>query len=803
MADRNTENLAVEKQKPARVPMSPQTFPREYNTLPLPRTQHRRSKKLQLVEQLTLHFRNALLLLEADCNGRFQIVLANPAFGEVFGFSHLLVVGKEIDFLFGEKSDPEVVRRLQETIAQRLALTERLFVHDRANQPHWVEAEVYPLNNEADGGEYMALALRPIADGNGEHDDSRLSGERFSQAFEYGPVGMALVAPDGHWLTLNRQLCDLLGHTAEELGGKTAQQLTHPDDLPTEISLAAQAVRGVIPYYQIEKRYLHKDGRVVWAHLTASLIRDNEGHPLYFIHQVQNITESKLATERIAQQAALLDKTHEAIVLFNMEGEILFWNKGAEAIYGWTREEAQGQLVTLVTGGKNAGTHEQGCRATLATGHWTNEASLPHKDGREIVVESHWSLIRDTADQPKAFLVISHDIGERKQMESQLMRAQRMESIGTLAGGIAHDLNNILTPVMMSIEMLRCVAPDPKAQKIITTIESISRRGADIVRQVLSFARGMKGQHVEVQPRHVLKDIQAFIKETLPKNVQFKCRFPNESWTLMGDPTQLHQIIMNLCVNARDAMPGGGCLTISIENVVIDAQYASMHLAATPGKYVAINVTDTGTGIPPEILDKIFDPFFTTKEIGKGTGLGLSTVISIVKSHHGFVDVASEVGKGTTFKIHLPALETSSGEAAAGDQLLDLPRGRGETVLVVDDESSILTITGQTLEAFGYKIITASEGTEAIARYAEQREKIAVVLMDMAMPVLDGPAAVRVLMKMNPEVKIIAASGLKSDAAIQETNPEIKFFIEKPYTAGTLLKTLRDILATPGKPAAS
>jgi PAS domain S-box-containing protein len=794
MVEKHAKKLVVEKQK-SRVPMSPQSFPRDFSTLPLPRPQHRRHKKLQLVEQLTLHFRNALLLLETDCNGMQQIVLANPAFEKAFGFSHLLSVGKAPDFLFGAKSDPGIVCELQEAIEKRLSLTERLFIHDKAGQAHWVEAEIYPLANETDGSEYMAFALRPIAEGDGQTDDACHSGERFSQAFEYGPIGMALVAPDGQWLTLNRQLCDLLGYSAEELCCKTSQQLTHPDDLATELSLAAQAVRGVVPYYQIEKRYVHKDGHIVWAHLTASLIRDNEGHPLYFIQQVQNITESKRATERIAQQAALLDKTHEAIVLFSLEGEIQFWNKGAEAIYGWTCEEALGQSAPHMTGGKDEQLHEKGCRATLETGHWTNESTVAHKDGREVVVESHWTLIRDSDDQPKAFLVISHDIGERKLMESQLMRAQRMESIGTLAGGIAHDLNNILTPIMMSIEMLRCVAPDPKAQSIIETISSISRRGADIVRQVLSFARGMKGQHVEVQPRHLLKDIQAFIKETLPKNIQLKNRFPNDSWTLQGDPTQLHQIIMNLCVNARDAMPNGGCLTITTENVVIDAQYASMHLEATPGKYLAIVVSDTGTGIPPEILDKIFDPFFTTKEIGKGTGLGLSTVISIVKSHHGFVHVDTEVGKGTTFKIHLPALGTSSQAAAEDEALLDLPRGNGETVLMVDDESSILTITGQTLEAFGYKVLTAGDGAEALARYAEHRDKIAVVLTDMAMPVLDGPATIRVLMKMNPAIRIIAASGLKSNGSVQETNPEVKFFIEKPYTAGTLLKMLRDILA--------
>jgi len=347
----------------------------------------------------------------------------------------------------------------------------------------------------------------------------------------------------------------------------------------------------------------------------------------------------------------------------------------------------------------------------------------------------------------------------------------------------------------MSIEMLKQISTHPRAKSILETIEITSRRGADIVRQVLSFARGMKGERVEVQPRHLLKDIQALIHETLPKNIQLKYCFPNESWTLMGDPTQLHQILMNLCVNARDAMPQGGSLTITAENAVLDEQYAAMRIDAKPGKYVAISVTDSGTGIPPEILDKIFDPFFTTKDIGKGTGLGLATVIAIVKGHDGFLNVSSEVGKGTTFKVYLPALDHPLESSDKTEELDELPRGQGEMILIVDDEASILTITGQTLEAFGYEILTANDGVEAIALYAENRNKISVVLTDMAMPIMDGPATIRVLKKMNPLVKIIAASGLRTEGTpVQPSSPEIKYFIDKPYTAGTLLRTLRTIL---------
>ena len=268
---------------------------------------------------------------------------------------------------------------------------------------------------------------------------------------------------------------------------------------------------------------------------------------------------------------------------------------------------------------------------------------------------------------------------------------------------------------MMSIDMLKDLSERPEALAILDTIEASAKRGADIVGQVLSFARGMEGDRVEIQPKHLLKEVQNIIKDTFPKDIRIQVSFPKDSWTILGDHTQVQQILLNLCVNARDAMPNGGTLTINIENCVLDKQYAAMHIQAKPGRYVNINVTDSGTGIPPEILDKIFEPFFTTKPLNKGTGLGLSTVLAIVESHDGLVDVYSEPGKGTTFKVYLPATETSS--AAHNEQVeeANLPRGHGETILLIDDEISILTITGQTLQTYGYRVLTASDGAEGVA----------------------------------------------------------------------------------------
>ena len=523
-------------------------------------------------------------------------------------------------------------------------------------------------------------------------------------------------------------------------------------------------------------------------------VRGLDGKQYGRIWAFRDITERKRDEEQIADQAALLDKARDAILVRDLEGKILFWNKGAERMYGWTQQDVLGRKIgdLLYT---NPQKFEELNGLTIDRGEWQGEVQHLTKDRHKITIEARWTLIRDNEGRPKSVLAINTDITERKKIEAQFMRAQRMEGIGTLAGGIAHDRNNILAPIMMSIDILHELSDNPQAREILETIQVSARRGADIVRQVLSFARGMEGERVEIQPVHLLKDLEHIIKDTFPKDIRLQFSKPNETWTVLGDPTQLHQILLNLSVNARDAMPNGGTLTIGVENCTIDEHYAAMNFQAKAGRYVIISVTDTGMGIPPAILDKIFDPFFTTKELNKGTGLGLSTVMAIIKSHDGIVNVYSEPGNGTTFKVYLPALDISDDPRKERVEEVSLPRGKGETILVVDDESSIVVITSQTLQAFGYRVLTAMDGADALGTYLQNRDAIDVVLTDMAMPVMDGPAMIHALKRINPRIKIIAASGLNATGgSVRETVDGVRHFLKKPYTAGTLLKILRTIL---------
>ncbi len=592
---------------------------------------------------------------------------------------------------------------------------------------------------------------------------------------------------------VNDKFCEISKYSREELLGQDHRIINssyHPTEFIRELWTTIAGGR----VWRGEIRNRAKDGSIYWVDTTIVPFLDTKGKPYQYIAIRYDITERKRAEERIREQAALLDEAQDAILVRDLADRILFWNKGAEKIYGWTKEEAIGRDVRELLSKANRAQFEEARGVLFARGEWAGELQQATRTGGEITVESRWTLVRDDAGEPESVLVINTDITERKKIEAQFLRAQRMESIGTLAGGIAHDLNNVLSPILMSVDMLRLKFKDPESQQYLKMLQASAERGADMIKQVLSFARGVQGERIPLDPKYLIKDVVKILKETLPRSIATKFSLPDRVWPVSADATQIHQVLMNLCVNARDSMPHGGQLTIKAENVTLDENYARMHLEAKPGKYVMISVVDTGHGIPPETLNKIFEPFFTTKEIGKGTGLGLSTALSIIRSHNGFINVYSEAGKGTEFSFYLPALEMAS--AAEGEkEEPTLPLGHGELILVVDDEEAIREITRGTLESFGYKVLTAADGTEAVALYAGNRDEVKVVLTDMMMPFMDGPATIRALQKLDPQVKIIAASGLAAnEKAAEAASAGVKTFLPKPYTAEKLLLTLAKVL---------
>ncbi|NBC86375.1 MAG: response regulator [Bacteroidetes bacterium] len=510
---------------------------------------------------------------------------------------------------------------------------------------------------------------------------------------------------------------------------------------------------------------------------------------------IRYAVERKEADQRIREQAQLLDKARDAIIAFDMDGRVVYWNKSAERLTGWTADEMLGARAQERLYDSSEAEKLEECHETVREeGEWTGELRQQSKDGEELVVESRWTLVRDSGGQPTSILVINTDITERKRLESQFLRSQRMESIGRLVGGIAHDLGNLLVPILLGVKVLkRRESEDEKVLQTLEMIEKSAERGSNMVEQVLAFARGVEGERVALQAATIIEEVAKITTETFPDNIDVRVDVPEDLHDIVGDATQIQQVLMNLCVNARDAMPDGGVIEISASEADVSEAEAHRKMDAEPGSYVCLRVSDTGSGIPDEAIDKIFEPFFSTKAEGQGTGLGLSTAYSIVKSHNGFVDVESETGEGTTFRVYVPVATSSDerrGPAASGE----LRDGSGELILVVDDEEFILETARQTLEDAGYRVITAQGGEKAIEVMDRNGDQVEAIITDLRMPEMNGFDLIRRLRPQFPNVPIIAASGMADGRTDDAVQAGAQTFLAKPFTAEKLQATLQDVM---------
>lgn len=612
---------------------------------------------------------------------------------------------------------------------------------------------------------------------------------RYETLFASNVVGVFFCGSDGVITQANRCFLEMVGHQPADVTGRrvTIQTLMTPTAQAIHAAqLREIRERGVLP--PLPGELLHSSGTSVPVLLASAVV---ERAPDEIVTFVVDETAARRAENELRNQTLLLDSARDAIVLRDLEGRICFWNEGARRLYGWTREEAVGRLMSELISTSGDDVAPAVDASVLACGEWQGEIHQHTKARAPIVVDSRCSLIPSAYGELPMMLIISTDITERKSLERQLLHAQRLESLGTLAGGIAHDLNNILMPILMGCDYLRRTGVPAKAEQTVDRIAWSARRGADIIRQLLTFARGHRVDSEMTNPRRLVAELQRMLRGTIHPSIEIETEVDANIWSIACDPTQVLQVLLNLGVNARDAMPDGGVLSIRAENVEVDAQYANMNSGASPGTYVMLSVSDTGTGIAPEEIGLIFDPFFTTKEAGAGTGLGLATVRSIVKNHGGFLNVYSEPG-ATVFKVYLPALYESAAEDA---EPLTPPvmSGKGELILVIDDEMAIRDVTAATLESFGYRVLTASDGSEGIALYA-QNPDVAVVVTDMLMPVLDGPTTIRALRKLNPNLRVLGMSGYTSQ---RMSGPMPDLLLQKPFRAPDLLNAVYSLLSRP------
>ncbi|MDM9381624.1 PAS domain S-box protein [Chlorogloeopsis sp. ULAP01] len=673
------------------------------------------------------------------------------------------------------------------------------YPHDTPQGKKWLRTTVSSIGAYSNCVKQFAYVVEDITERKQAEDNLRWQEALLRSMTSVSPLAFYVVDNrTDNILYFNDRFCEIWGiqHLKEQMvSGKLKNQDIIPDCLELVLDIPAFA-ESCKPLQSEENRSVVEDeilftnGRVIRRFSTQ--VRDASDQYFGRLYIFEDITARKQAEQQVREQAALLDITTDAIIVRDLCNKILLWNKSAENLYGWRAQEAIGKYANELLYNESSPILQEIHQTVLEKGSWQGELLKTTKFGKEIIVESCWTLVCDENLQPKSILVVDTDITQKKLLEKQFLRNQRMESIGTLASGIAHDLNNVLSPILMSVQLLQANCGEQRDRQILSIVETNVKRGANLVKQVLAFARGIEGDRTVLQVKHLILEIQQIVEQTFPKSINLETEIKPQLWNVCGDTTQLHQVLINLCLNARDAMPGGGTLKISAQNIFIDENYTRVHLDAKVGHYIVLSVADTGVGIPSELLDRIFEPFFTTKELGKGTGLGLSTVMGIIKGHGGFVTVSSRPGKGTKFKVYLPAIQTDTIKLPED---LEVPTGNGQYILVVDDESAVREITATSLQEHNYKALVASDGIEAVALYAQYKDKISGAIIDMMMPNMDGTTTIKTLQKMNPLLPIVAVSGLATSEQIPQLNSSKRpAFLAKPYTAKELLKTLHSVI---------
>ena len=504
------------------------------------------------------------------------------------------------------------------------------------------------------------------------------------------------------------------------------------------------------------------------------------------------------AEKRLAEQATMLNEASDAIISTDTEWCITFWNRGAERIYGWKSEEVVGRPVAFMSRDVNAGEDAETQTSLIRTGVWAGELTQVTKDGRPITVCSHQTLINDHSSVPKAILMINSDITERKAIELKVQQTQRLESIGTLAGGLAHDLNNALSPALMGLDVIQDHLQADEMRSLVEVMKSGILWGADIVRQLMRFSKDSTTTQMDFAPGRLLMDVTKVAKHTFAKGIHVEPELPGDLWQIRGDPTQFHQVVLNLCINAGESMPEGGTLKVVAKNVEVDALYAAANASARKGPHVCISVTDTGGGIPSELLERVFEPFVSTTPEQKGTRMGLFIVYSIVREHGGFVVVESELGRGTCVKAHFPALPGATKHHESSEDL-EAPRGKKEWILLVNDDSNFRNTARQTLEHFGYRVVTAEDGASGLIAFMKQRDEIRAVLTGLRLPRLSGIDMCRALKEHQADLGIVVTANMPDSAVANELISTMGIsVVNLPCISTVLLSALRSAIKDEG-----
>ena len=724
------------------------------------------------------------------------IVWVNPAFTTLTGYTFAEVKGRNPrELLKSGQQDLAVYQDLWETILAGGIWHGELVNRRKDGATYPEEQTITPICNAAGEPTHFIAIKRDLT----ERKETEKALRLFRELLDQSNDSIEVIDPvSARFLDINESAAAARGYTQEEFLSLRVFDLD-PTVSESGWPQLAERIRTA-GSVRSEGFHRRKDGTLFPVEISAKWVRLDRDYIVTVVRDISKRRQAEAALHASEQRyRELFDNTPVPMWLFDLETlRFLVVNEAAIQHYGYTREEFLGMTIKDIRPeAEIPALLEQIEKARRGSGN-SGEMRHRRKDGAIIHVEIVARALMYEAR--KARLVLAIDVTEKKMLEEKYFHAQRMESIGLLAAGIAHDLNNVLAPIVMATQMLRERVANSSDLKLLNTVEQSAGRGAGLVRQILGFVRGTAGDFQAIQIKHFAADVISVIEQTFPKNIRLEHHIPSDLRVVQGNPSQIHQVLLNLCVNARDAMPEGGTLRITAANREFSPEQVRLVPGARPGEWVVIEVADTGTGIAPEILANVWDPFFTTKGLGKGTGLGLFTVRGIASSHHGFVTLDTQVGLGTTFRVFLPATAEKS-EAKGPAPTLATPAGNDELILVVDDDTAVRETVTAILSQHGYRVLAAEDGVEALNLAVVHSAELALVVTDVDMPRLGGAALARTLLQLCPRLRLVTISGLSRNetngSELEATKELTHGFLLKPFSPKALLKIVHRVLHPP------
>jgi PAS domain S-box-containing protein len=634
------------------------------------------------------------------------------------------------------------------------------------------------------------------------------SNERFQGAFNAAAIGIAVVALDGHPMQANAALCRMLGYSEADLLQLAYPAFTHPDDVVADQTLAAELVAGERQSYQLEKRYIRRDGQIVWGVLSVSVVRDRERAPLYFVAQVQDITGRREAEAAMLEAErrfrAIFNNSFQLTGLLAPDGTIVEINQATLEFLGLEREALLGRVLWEMPcwdGGELPELMQHTVQEAAAGRFVRSEVIMRGVDG-QAVLDFSIKPVLDEQGQVSMLIPEGRDISELKELEERLRQAQRLEAVGQLAGGVAHDFNNLLTAILTDCELLRQelqASDTTTALAVLDEIRSASERAASLIAQLLAFSRKQVLQPRIFDLNEIVASLEGILQRLIGEHIRFSTCLSEVPLRVFADPVQIQQVVLNLVVNGRDAMPKGGALTVTTRLRTLGEPEAIREGVAHPGPCVVVKVTDEGIGMTPETMARIFEPFFTTKEPGKGTGLGLATAWGIVKQSGGSITVESTPGAGSTFSVLIPLERRSAPRPPKPESILRPEAACGtETLLVTEDDVGIRRSVRRLLERQGYSVLTAADASEALRLLGEPDRRVDLLITDIVMPGMSGPELSSHVRALYPEVKVLFMSGYTTSEVFRDDLATGSLaFLPKPFTMQELAHKVRSVLDTP------